>query len=281
MKVTQKIALTYIRIKFKVLAAISSVKAAERAFTLFCTPYPKTKRRRPTLFNNATPLRFTLHTYTINGFRFNEGGHKRALILHGFASCVYNFHPYIAQLVAKGYEVLAFDAPAHGLSSGRTVNAVQYSEMIIAIHQNYGPVDSYLAHSFGGIALCLALERLPHSPAVRAALVAPATETTTAIDHAFSLLRLHHPAVRRAFDAIIHRLSGQPTEWYSIRRAMHHIKATTLWVHDQDDAVTPLADAQQVQQDGHDHITFVITQGLGHQQIYRDETVRNRIIDFL
>jgi pimeloyl-ACP methyl ester carboxylesterase len=281
MKVTQKIALTYIRIQFKVIAAISSVKAAERAFTLFCTPFPASKRRRPALFDAGTPLQFSLGSYVIRGFRFNEGGQKRILILHGFASSVYNFHPYIAQLVAKGYEVLAFDAPAHGQSSGRTVNAVQYSEMIAHIHRAYGPVHGYLAHSFGGIALCLALERIDHSPAVKAVLVAPATETTTAIDHAFSLLRLHRPKVRKAFDDIIHRLGGQPTEWYSIRRAMHHIKATTLWLHDEDDTVTPLADAQKVQQDNHAHISFVITRGLGHKQIYRDATVRQQIIDFL
>lgn len=281
MKVTQKLAITYIRIQFKVVAAVSSVIAAERAFTLFCTPFPKRKRRAPALFAKAESLQLHLDGNTLAGFRWNKGGTKKLLILHGFASCAYNFHSYINDFVQKGYEVLAFDAPAHGRSSGKTVNVLQYSQMILTINQSYGPIDRYMAHSFGGIALGLALEQLPHGPNTALALVAPATETTTAIDHAFALLGLRSPKVRRAFDDIIQRLSGKPASWFSLRRAVHNIKASILWLHDEDDTVTPLADALQVQADNHTHIRFVITKGLGHQQIYRDASVRSQIVHFL
>lgn len=281
MKVTQKLAITYIRIQFKVIAAISSVIAAERAFTLFCTPFPKRKRQAPALFASAEPLRLVLENNTLAGWRWNKGGSKKVLILHGFASCAYNFHTYIKAFTQKGYEVLAFDAPAHGTSSGKTVNVIQYSNMILAIHQSYGPVDSYLAHSFGGIAIGLALEQLAHDTNVSVALVAPATETTTAIDHAFTLLGLHSPKVRTHFNGIIERLSGKPASWFSLRRAVHNIKASILWLHDENDTVTPLADALQVQADNHTHIRFVITKGLGHQQIYRDASVQSHIVNFL
>jgi pimeloyl-ACP methyl ester carboxylesterase len=281
MKVTQKLAITYIRIQFKVIAAISSVIAAERAFTLFCTPFPKRKRQAPALFATAETLQLQLDDNTLTGWRWNKGGTKKVLILHGFASCAYNFHTYIKDFVQKGYEVLAFDAPAHGRSSGKTVNVVQYSNMILAINQYYGPVDSYLAHSFGGIAIGLALEQLVHGPNVSVALVAPATETTTAIDHAFALLGLRSKNVRTHFNNIIERLSGKPATWFSLRRAVHNIQASILWLHDEDDTVTPLADALQVQADNHTHIRFVITKGLGHQQIYRDASVRSHIVNFL
>jgi pimeloyl-ACP methyl ester carboxylesterase len=281
MKITQKIALTYIRSKFRVLAAVSSVKAANSAFTLFCTPYQKSKKTATAIFNSAEKIEFELETFTIRGFRWNSGAAKRVLILHGFSSCVYNFDKYIAIFVKKGYEVLAFDAPAHGRSTGKTVNAVLYKEMIVAINKLYGNVNSYMAHSFGGIALSLAIEEMPHDDTVKIALVAPATETVTAVNHAFGMLGLKNPKVRAGFDAIIYRLSGHETAWFSIRRAAKNIRASILWIHDEDDDVTPLADARKVQDDKLPNIKFVITKGLGHQKIYRDATIRNMIANFL
>jgi pimeloyl-ACP methyl ester carboxylesterase len=281
MKITQKIALTYIRSKFQVLAAVSSVKAANSAFTLFCTPYQKSKKQASAIFNSAEKIEFPLEADTIRGFRWNSGAARRLLILHGFSSCVYNFDKYISIFVKKGYEVLAFDAPAHGRSSGKTVNAVLYKEMIVTINKLYGTVNSYMAHSFGGIALSLAMEELPHDETVNIALVAPATETVTAVNHAFGMLGLKNPKVRAGFDDIIYRLSGHETAWFSIRRAAKNIRASVLWIHDEEDDVTPVADAKKVQDDNLPNIKFVITKGLGHQKIYRDATTRKMIADFL
>ena len=73
-----------------------------------------------------------------------------------------NFEHYVQPLLEKGYEVLAFDAPAHGQSGGTTITAMVYRDMIIHIHDHYGPVDSYMAHSMGGLALALAMEKIKH-----------------------------------------------------------------------------------------------------------------------
>jgi pimeloyl-ACP methyl ester carboxylesterase len=281
MKITQKIALTYIRSKFQVLAAVSSVKAANSAFTLFCTPYQKSRKKATAIFGKGEAIEFSLQGNTVRGFRWNNGAGRRVLILHGFSSCVYNFDKYISIFVQKGYEVLAFDAPAHGRSSGKTVNAVMYKDMIVSVNQLYGTVNSYLAHSFGGIALSLAMEELPHDDNVNIALVAPATETVTAVNHAFAMLGLNNPKVRAYFDDIIYQLSGHETAWFSIRRAAKNISASILWIHDEEDTVTPLADALKVRDDRLPNIQFVITKGLGHQKIYRDATTRNMIANFL
>jgi alpha-beta hydrolase superfamily lysophospholipase len=63
-------------------------------------------------------------------------------------------------LVKKGYEVIAFDAPAHGDSSGKTANAFQYRDAIKAVYEKFGPMHSFIAHSFGGLALSLFMEEL-------------------------------------------------------------------------------------------------------------------------
>ncbi len=225
MKFTQRLAITYVRTKFRLLSGISARKTAESAFELFCTPYNKSKKQATAIFNDAEPLQFKLDNHIIKGFRWNHPQAKKVLIAHGFSSCTYNFDKYISAFIKKGYEVLAFDAPAHGQSSGKTVNAVQYADVIRKISELYGPVDYYMGHSFGGIAVSLAIENLPHGSHTKIVLIAPATETSSAIDGAFKMLGISSNAVRKEFDDIILRISGRPTSWFSIKRAVKQISA--------------------------------------------------------
>ena len=62
---------------------------------------------------------------------------------------------------------------------------------------------------------------------------------------------------------------------------MKHIQAKVLWVHDEDDDVTPLSDAMKVKAENYPNVEFVITKGLGHRRIYRDNKVTQLIVDFL
>jgi len=112
------------------------------------------------------------------------------------------------------------------------------------------------------------------------ALIAPATETNTAVDQFFNLMQLNGE-VRKEFDKLIIELGGHTIEWYSIRRAIKNIKAEVLWLHDEDDQQTPLSDALKVKKENLPNIKFIITKGLGHSRIYRDAETVKRILDFI
>jgi pimeloyl-ACP methyl ester carboxylesterase len=279
-KLGQQIAIGYFRTKFKILSAFSSKKAAELALELFVTPQFRYKNPLPEIFKEAEKLQFKHYGETVTGYRWNRGGHRRVLIVHGFNSSVAKFDRYVRPLMRKGYEVLAFDAPAHGYSTGKTLNAVMFKDMIIEIHHQFGPVKSYMGHSFGGLAISLALEEIEHNDDFRVVLIAPATESKTAIDIFFSFMNLNE-SVRKEFDEYIYRLKNKPPEWYSISRALANIKAKILWCHDEDDTMTPWADARKVMDVQHYNIDFIITKGLGHRRIYRENKVSKAIIEFL
>ena len=272
-------ALRYIRTKFKLLSAISKRKAAQQALRLFFTPLYRNQKELPPVFQKAEKLQFRFQGETVQGYRWNPSS-KKALIIHGFESSVVNFDRYVNPLIKKGYEVLAFDAPAHGRSTGNMINALVYKEFLQHIYSYYGPVDAYIAHSLGGLALSLFLEAQPQDAHTKAVLIAPATETTTAIDYAFAYMKLDG-GVRKEFDKLIKEVSGHPPEWFSIKRAARHIRASVLWVHDKDDDMTPFADAEKVAQLHLPNFRFLVTEGLGHRRIYRDTKVVHAIIDFL
>ncbi len=279
-KLMQQIALKYYKTKFKLLSSVSKRKAAEKALELFSTPQTRKNDKTPELFNESEKLQFNINDVTVRGWRFNAPADRKVLILHGYESSVTNFVKYVKAFIDKGYEVLAFDAPAHGRSGGKLITALDYKNVILEIHNRFGPIQSYVAHSFGGLAVALALEEISHTDDYRLALIAPATETSTAINSFFTLFELDE-MIRDEFEKIIVDRAGVSSDWYSIRRALQNIKAKVLWLHDEDDNVTPLSDALPIKAENHPNVQFVITKGLGHSRIYRDKEVIKTIVEFL
>lgn len=281
MNVQKKLMLFAIRTKFILLSVVNKRSCGDEALKLFCTPLARYNGREADIFASAEKLTFEFNNSKITGYRCNANAAKRVLILHGFSSSCHKFGAYAEALIQKDYEVLAFDAPAHGRSQGKTVNAMEYAEMIEKVNHLYGKVDAYIAHSFGGIALSLALEKIAHTENCRVVFIAPAAETTSAINGAFDFLGIKNDRVKKSLEDAIYRNSGKKAEWFSIRRAVKNISAKILWAHDEEDFVTPFADALAVKEDANPHIEFLLTKGLGHQKIYRDAGVRKAVVDFL
>jgi esterase/lipase len=280
MALSKQLALKYVRTKFKFLSILSRRKAAEKAFELFCTPQFRTTKALPSVFEKSERIEFLFEENIVRGYRWNHPSQKKALILHGFESSVVNFENYIEPLIKKGYEVLAFDAPAHGRSTGKTITVITYKNLVHHIWIHYGPIDSFITHSFGGLTLCLALEEIPHSASTKIVLVAPAAETKTAIDNFFKLLKLND-GVRKEFDRLIEEQGGKPPEWYSVSRTAAKLKGQVLFLQDKDDYMTPLSDVKSIMDKNYPNFHFVISEGLGHRRIYRDEQSIEKIMEFL
>lgn len=215
----------------------------------------------------------------IRGYRWNHPAEKKLLILHGYESSAINFDRYVKPMTRLGYEVLAFDAPAHGRSSGKTITAVLYKDFIHQLVNQYGPIHNFMAHSLGGLALSLFLEAFPDEANCKVALIAPATETTTAINSFFKFLRLD-AGLRQEFDNIIEEMGHHRPEWFSVARIIPQLKASVLWLQDKDDEMTPFADVLPVIEKNYPHVEFYLTEGLGHRRIYRDNKVTKKIIEF-
>lgn len=281
MKLTQRIAIGYYKTKIKAIAVVNTRKAAEIAFNLFCTPYSgKPKRKAPAIFHRAEQLTLHLNNLIIRGWKWqpeNANGQK-ILIVHGFDSCSYKFDRYIQPLKQAGFEVIAYDAPAHGISDGKTINAIIYRDTLLAINKAHHNIDIIIAHSLGGLAATLAAEQLNNL--TKLVLIAPVTETQTAINNFFSFLPVGD-AIKQEMINYIVELRNLPITYYSLSRAIQDISQPVLWLHDEDDWICPFKDVVQVMQQKPPHVQFYVTKGLGHSKIYRDVTVHKTIIRFI
>jgi alpha-beta hydrolase superfamily lysophospholipase len=280
MGLAKRLAIGYVRTSLALLSKVSKRKAAQKAFELFTTPPTRVKKELPAIFKKAEELSFRFNGLKVVGYRWNHPQPQKALILHGFESSAVNFDKYVSPLLKKGYEVLAFDAPAHGRSDGKIINAVDYKNLILHILQAYGPVTTFISHSFGGLALSLALEETPHDESWKAVLIAPATESTTAMHQFFALVRLDND-VKKEFETLIEEANGKSLSWYSVARAAAHIKAQVLFLQDKQDAQTPFTDVDPIIRKQYPNFRFVISDGLGHRRIYKDASSIKTIMEFL
>jgi len=265
------------------LSFFSPRLAAAKAFAFYCTPLSgKNLRNPPTIFHTAVPLSFyTPEGMKICGFQFfpEQPTQKKVLICHGFDSSSYRFSSYIRPLLKAGFQVFAFDAPAHGVSEGTKIHSFIYRNAILDIEKKFGPFNSIMAHSLGALAASLALETI-YCADKRLVLIAPATEGNSSIENFFNIIKLNS-RTRKAFEKIIQKDSGHPSSWHSVARAIQHIKANVLWVHDKQDKVCPFEDTLPVQQKQYAHVQFLITDGWGHSKVYLQPQVQKQIISFL
>ena len=278
----QKVALAYYRNRINFLYRINSRKAADEALDLFTRPYHNIKKSDPALWlkSQVVPLQTPGGKIFGNEWKCGKPNAPRLLVLHGFSGNSRSFGYYISIGIAKGYDVYAFDAPAHGSSEGTRLNVSIYSDVIKTIISTYGPFDAFVAHSLGGLSLMLHLHNHPPLNIPKIVLLAPATESTTAADKFFGMLQLT-PDLRKAFDESILEKTGLPIGWYSISRIIHEVRGDILWVHDKDDYTTPFEDVVPIYDKKPGHVTFHFTKGLGHSGIYRDESIKKIIKDFL
>ena len=280
MKLAQKLALHSIRAKLNMLALFSKQRAAEQAFAIFCTPFRRTRKPEPPIFKQAERLPLLVDNIRVAGYRWNKGQGERIMIIHGFESAARNFERYIVPLVKMGYEVISLDAPAHGASGGKQITLPLYLKSIDALIAETGLPVAAMAHSFGALTLMLYLEKNAMANSCRTVLLAPATESNTAIKSLFRLLHLSDN-LRPAFDAVSKQKGYQGHGYYSIPRILQVIQPPILWVHDEEDEITPIKDVQPIIAKAPAHIEFMITRGWGHRQIYRENKVQKKVISFL
>jgi pimeloyl-ACP methyl ester carboxylesterase len=275
----QQIMLALLKTKIRLASFVSIKWGAEVAFSMFSTPYRKSEKPKPAIFKKAENFSIKVNGENINGYRWNAIAKKQLLILHGFESRAYKFDMYIGPMLAAGWGVVIMDAKAHGKSEGDSIIIPDYVSMIQHLENDFGKFSAYLAHSFGGIAVSLHLEKAKNT-AARLVLIAPATETDTAIN-LFSKIVDLKKEVRIAINDLILEKSGNPTSFYSLKRIVPTIENKILWVHDKNDKITPLSDMESLMIDQLSHVEFIITEGFGHSRIYKEKEVIGSVIAFI
>jgi pimeloyl-ACP methyl ester carboxylesterase len=254
------------------LAPGLAVAFAER---LFFTPPPPRRSRGLHALGEAEPVRVVVDGREVAAWRWGRG--PAVALLHGWGGRAAQLTAFVPPLLARGFSVVALDAPGHGRSGRGLSSGVKFARALRATSDAVGGVHGVVAHSLGAVATAFAMrEGLRVSRAVF--LGAAADPPRWALDFA---ARLGLPA--ELVDAMRLRSEkriGLPWQDLCIPALGRGAEAPLLVVHDRDDADVPFADAEAIVAAWPD-ATLVETKGLGHNGVLRDPGTIARAVEFL
>ena len=83
------------------------------------------------------------------------------------------------------------------------------------------------------------------------------------------------------FEQYVLEKSGNPYSYFSVARIVRITPAAVLWVHDENDKICTFSDVKSIANEKIERTEFLVTKGLGHNKIYLDSKVKDRIFKFL
>jgi pimeloyl-ACP methyl ester carboxylesterase len=230
-------------------------------------------RRERAALVGAEPFALRHAGRTLRGWTIGSG--PAVLLVHGWGGRSGQLAAFAHALAGAGCTAVAFDAPAHGRSGGRTTTMVGIADAAAAVARRFG-ARAAIGHSVGGAGIAFAAAHGLDLDA--AALVAPARSPVTFMDALSDALRLSTP-VRAALEDRIVRRVGIALEEVDVARCAPAAPPPLLVVHDDRDAEVPLAQGTDVARAW--RAQLVVTSGLGHRRIIRDASVVEEAVRFV
>jgi pimeloyl-ACP methyl ester carboxylesterase len=249
------------------LERISPTLAARLAQELFTTPrrHPRPTHERALLDRATERFAIARSRGALRAWAWGDG--PTILLAHGWEGRGSQLGAFVDPLVARGFRVVAFDAPAHGDSVGWHTNLVEVAGAILDVANREGRLAGIVAHSLGAAATTIAIAR--GAEVDRAVYLAPmfAVERTV---RGFAQLVGLSPDAGDRFVAGIEARTATPVG--ALEGAVHapRIAAPLLVVHDEDDREVAIAHAEGLVAFWPD-ARLRRTKGLGHRRIVRDE----------
>ncbi len=271
------------KLTFRVTGWVSPRLAGVLALRLFMTPprFP-IPRRELKIRESARLTMHEIHGEQIAVRTWGEG--PSVLLCHGWGGRGTQFFALIEALVAAGYRAIAFDAPAHGDSSGKRTNMLMASQTIAGIVEREAPISAVVGHSFGcGIAL-LAIDR-HQIPSDKVILFSCFTDTlwiSQQFAKAFAISDGVIEAMRQTANQRFAHHFDKPWDWMDLSpvNTINKVTGDLLLIHDKQDTHVPYQHALKLKQIA-PQIQLLTTEGLGHKKILKNKQCIDACIDHI
>lgn len=235
---------------------------------------------------SATQYDLPFEGQLLKTYVWGEG--KTVLLIHGWGSRASHL-AFLGRSIAKaGFQVVAFDGPAHGNSAFNgnppRSSLPEFCRAIFHISNHFGPVYGLVGHSFGGAAAaftaCGQANLSGYKVAVeKLVLISSPSGIRSMVGH---YCRNYH-LPENSDSAVITQLEKEfplKTADYEIKDALKKFSGDVLVVHDIDDQEVFIEEAREMIE-GHDHARLVETSGEGHRRILVSRSLVKIVKSFL
>lgn len=264
-----------LRAYFRLASHLSPRLARRQSARLFMTPPRRARALPPPL-----PARRETITTAAGDVALWQAGPADApavLLIHGWGGVGTQLGAFVAPLRERGFRVVWFDLPGHGVSDRRPVALPDLVHAVESINAACGPVTAAIGHSLGASATALALRRgLGLS---RVVLISAPTSMREHLHHFARLIGIP-PRIRDAMRERIERRYAIDLEEIDRIEDLARLAVPALIIHDHDDREVAFANGQRLA-DALPNAYLTGTYGLGHFRIVRNPEVVRTAVDFL
>jgi pimeloyl-ACP methyl ester carboxylesterase len=263
----------------KFISLISSRLTILFAAKLFTTPIKHTIPKRELGMEQISTQK-KLHIPTINKtvvvYQYGQSN-KKVLLVHGWSGRGTQLVKIADTLINTGYSTISFDAPAHGKSPGNQTIMTDFIAAILEIEKQYGPFESAVGHSLGGMSILNAIKK---GMKLNTAIIIGSGDVIQDIIEDFIAKLQLKPNLATDLRLHFEKKYGEKMNDYSAYKAAKEITIPVLVIHDKDDPEVPVKAGQHI----YDHLKngkLLLTEGLGHRKILGDAEVIQRTVQFM
>ncbi len=227
--------------------ALAAARAERRFLTPRPTPVPPALAAAAA---SGAPVSFWFRGGRLAGWRWpsavQQASANRAplvLFVHGWEGGGLQFGAWVRPLTEAGYDVVAFDGPAHGSSAGAVAHLLDFAAAARTVADSLGPVHAVIAHSMGAAATAIALAE--GLRADRAVFLAPPDNLETRARSFGRFAGLPDRAQAR-FERRLAARIGRPLESVRLATLARLIRQPVLVFHDPGDPIIPWSEGASV-----------------------------------
>lgn len=214
-----------------------------------------------------------------HAYMWGTGG-PTVLLVHGWGADSRTMYSMTRPLLQRGFRVVAFDAPAHGVSPGNRTTMTNFKNAVGTVMDTLGEVHAVVGHSLGCIASISAValregDRLPKRMVLLSAPVSLPDVVRT-----WSKWLHIGPHVVELMRVELKQRNGVPVDHWNVVDRGGELEIPILVMHDRIDPIVPFRDAEKIVS-GLRNARLHATSGLGHYRILSDQGAVSDVVDYL
>ncbi len=252
-------------------------KANELTYEYFSQPREGKldKANLPEFLNNTYTENIEVDNHEFPVYLW-KGNSTKILLIHGWESNASRWENLLPYLKKSGSTVIAIDAPAHGLATGKEFSIPQYAEFIHKTVEKYNP-QYLIGHSIGG-KTCLYYKYLyPNDNIEKMVILGAPSDFNILIKNYVNILSLNSKLASNLEKNYIEKFK-QKLEDFSSKKFVSNLNIKGLIAHDKDDSVVSIKEGKKIAE-AWKNATFIETKGLGHSM--HDDLLYQNIYRFL
>ncbi len=260
-----------------ILAYFSPQKAKILSYKLFSEP--RDGRLDPDdLFEvlKNVPLEYIEHKHhRFPIYQWKNSG-ATVLLVHGWESNSARWEIMLPFLHKANYNIIAVDAPGHGLASGKEFNIPLYSEFLNIVSRRFKPF-AIIGHSLGGATAVHFMTHYSHPLITKMVLLGAPSDLEVLLNNYRNLLGLNRRTRNLLDDYYLENFNLHPVDFSGMKFAKT-LDAEVFIAHDVDDKTVKIIEADKLDS-GFKNSKYVRTKNLGHA--LHDDELYGKIMEFL